>query len=232
MSSKSMLCTEASSGLTQVIDEHTDRLVWYGEPVPELAEDLEAIMGTSVPIQKYILLAPVDVMQVCTLLVHVPAMCAPRDRLLQTVSCMTQVRCVSCRQQAAVRFCLQEQRPAIESALGDRAHITTALPGMLEVQHTSCMLAPERKGQLEGTIPCDVGKLHRHTWTLDGNFSLWLSQILPQGASKGDGLRRLLEMLDIDPKNVMAMGDGENDVEMAQMVRIHWSWHSAAMPRV
>jgi Cof subfamily protein (haloacid dehalogenase superfamily) len=115
-----------------VIDEHTDRLVWYGEPVPELAEDLEDIMATTVPIQKYILLAPVDIMQ--------------------------------------------EQRPAIESALGDRVHITTALPGMLE--------------------------------------------ILPQGASKGDGLRRLLDMLDpkIDPKNVMAMGDGENDVEMAQMV--------------
>jgi HAD superfamily hydrolase (TIGR01484 family) len=47
-------------------------------------------------------------------------------------------------------------------------------------------------------------------------------QILPQGASKGDGLRRLLDMLDpkIDPKNVMAMGDGENDVEMAQMVHV------------
>jgi haloacid dehalogenase-like hydrolase len=25
-------------------------------------------------------------------------------------------------------------------------------------------------------------------------------------------------MLDVDPSNVMAMGDGENDVEMAQMV--------------
>jgi hypothetical protein len=48
----------------QVIDEHTDRLVWYGEPVPELAENLEEIMGTTVPIQKYILLAPVDIMQV------------------------------------------------------------------------------------------------------------------------------------------------------------------------
>lgn len=119
---------------SNVIDEHTDRLVWYGEPVPELAENLEDIMGTTVPIQKYILLAPVDIMQ--------------------------------------------EQRPAIESALGDRVHITTALPGMLE--------------------------------------------ILPQGASKGDGLRRLLDMLDpkIDPKNVMAMGDGENDVEMAQMVHV------------
>lgn len=37
-------------------------------------------------------------------------------------------------------------------------------------------------------------------------------QILPKGASKGDGLRRLLELMDIDPKHVMAMGDGENDV--------------------
>ena len=48
----------------QVIDEHTDRLVWYGEPVPELAENLEDIMGTTVPIQKYILIAQLDRMQV------------------------------------------------------------------------------------------------------------------------------------------------------------------------
>ena len=36
-----------------------------------------------------------------------------------------------------------------------------------------------------------------------------LRQVLPKGASKGDGLRRLLEMMDIDPQNVMMMGDGE-----------------------
>jgi hypothetical protein len=37
--------------------------------------------------------------------------------------------------QRVLRCHVQEQRPAIESALGDRVHITTALPGMLEVRH-------------------------------------------------------------------------------------------------
>jgi hydroxymethylpyrimidine pyrophosphatase-like HAD family hydrolase len=38
-------------------------------------------------------------------------------------------------------------------------------------------------------------------------------------------------MLDIDPKNVMAMGDGENDVEMAQMVRTPLCLHSTPAAR-
>ncbi|MFC1959730.1 HAD family hydrolase [Chloroflexota bacterium] len=47
-----------------------------------------------------------------------------------------------------------------------------------------------------------------------------LLEILPPGASKGDGLRRLLADLDIDPVHVLALGDGENDIEMLQMVGI------------
>lgn len=47
-----------------------------------------------------------------------------------------------------------------------------------------------------------------------------LLEILPQGASKGDGLRRLLADLNIDPAHVLALGDGENDIEMLQMVGI------------
>lgn len=122
----------------QVIDEHTDRLVWYGEPVPELTEDLEEIMGTSMPIQKYILLAPVDIMQVQWLVMWLVKLCLsscsascslPLCLTLPSALLFLFLPCV-------LRCCLQEQRPAIESALGDRVHITTALPGMLEVRRT------------------------------------------------------------------------------------------------
>ena len=39
-------------------------------------------------------------------------------------------------------------------------------------------------------------------------------EFLPKGASKGAAVERLLKRLDIDPRNVLALGDGENDVEM------------------
>ncbi|KXZ46767.1 hypothetical protein GPECTOR_41g732 [Gonium pectorale] len=68
---------------------------------------------------------------------------------------------------------IDEIRPGVESLLGGRASLTTALSGMLEV--------------------------------------------LPLGASKGAGLRWLLDHLGVDPANVMALGDGENDVEMLAM---------------
>lgn len=43
-------------------------------------------------------------------------------------------------------------------------------------------------------------------------------EILPLGASKGAALRHLLKnMLHVDPANVMAMGDAENDMEMLQV---------------
>jgi Cof subfamily protein (haloacid dehalogenase superfamily) len=43
-------------------------------------------------------------------------------------------------------------------------------------------------------------------------------EILPRGASKGVGVARLLQHLDIDPQRVLAIGDAENDVEMLQLV--------------
>ena len=43
------------------------------------------------------------------------------------------------------------------------------------------------------------------------------SQVLPPGASKGSGVSRLLQELHVGPENLMALGDGENDVEMLQV---------------
>ncbi len=60
---------------------------------------------------------------------------------------------------------------------------------------------------------------------LDGQASLvrpldYVLEVLPYGASKGAGLMRLLDELGIDPARVMAIGDGENDVEMLRLAGI------------
>ncbi|HEX2619083.1 MAG TPA: Cof-type HAD-IIB family hydrolase [Phototrophicaceae bacterium] len=45
-------------------------------------------------------------------------------------------------------------------------------------------------------------------------------EILPPGASKGNGLKTLLKELDVKPEEVLAIGDGENDIEMIQLAGI------------
>lgn len=43
-------------------------------------------------------------------------------------------------------------------------------------------------------------------------------EILPKGANKGQGVKTLLRQLEVQPENVMAIGDAENDIEMLQTV--------------
>jgi Cof subfamily protein (haloacid dehalogenase superfamily) len=45
-------------------------------------------------------------------------------------------------------------------------------------------------------------------------------ELLPIGASKGTALRLLLKDLGIEPGEVLAIGDGENDIEMIQMAGV------------
>ncbi len=45
-------------------------------------------------------------------------------------------------------------------------------------------------------------------------------EILPTNSSKGNGLERLLKELDVSPAHVLAIGDGDNDIEMLQLARI------------
>lgn len=45
-------------------------------------------------------------------------------------------------------------------------------------------------------------------------------EILPPGSSKGNGLRWLLDRLGVDPAQVLAVGDGENDAEMLAMAGV------------
>ena len=52
------------------------------------------------------------------------------------------------------------------------------------------------------------------TLTLTYPWSLVCVQVLPLGASKGYGVAKLLEALDIHPRHALAIGDAENDVEV------------------
>lgn len=52
-------------------------------------------------------------------------------------------------------------------------------------------------------------------------------EILPFGASKGEGVLKLLEHYNLDHKNTVAFGDGENDVEMLELVGLGIAVHNA-----
>ena len=45
-------------------------------------------------------------------------------------------------------------------------------------------------------------------------------ELLPPGGSKGSALKTLLSQLKIAPARMMAVGDGENDLEMLQMAGV------------
>ncbi|GAQ89757.1 Haloacid dehalogenase-like hydrolase (HAD) family protein [Klebsormidium nitens] len=110
-------------------DKHTDRLIGYGEPVPEAMGSLLDVVG-KIPINKLLYMG----------------------------------------EQSAI----DAIRPAVQAALGREATLVTALNGMLEV--------------------------------------------LPRGASKGLGLKMVLERMAVDARHVLAIGDGENDIEMLRTV--------------
>jgi hydroxymethylpyrimidine pyrophosphatase-like HAD family hydrolase len=47
-----------------------------------------------------------------------------------------------------------------------------------------------------------------------------LLQVLPLGASKGAGVAWLLNHLGLNPAGMLALGDGENDIEMLQLAAV------------
>lgn len=55
-------------------------------------------------------------------------------------------------------------------------------------------------------------------------------QVLPLGASKGLGVGWLLDRLGVDPAAVLALGDGENDVEMLQLAGLGVAMGNAGPP--
>lgn len=117
-------------------DEHTDRLIFYGEPMPEAVGDVAGYLG-----------APATTLQI-----HKVIFMADDATIQSTV------------------------RPVVELELSKyQVALTSAIEGMVEV--------------------------------------------LPPGASKGRGVKWVLEeVLKVDASAVMALGDGENDVEMLELV--------------
>ncbi|GJD12122.1 Putative phosphatase [Galdieria sulphuraria] len=81
------------------------------------------------------------------------------------------------------------------------------------------MAPPLQIDQVRPYIAKVLGKCCHITQAVPG-----MLEVLPFGASKGEGLRRLLLSLNIDPSEVVAIGDGENDVEM-----FHYVVHSVAV---
>ncbi|KAK4523290.1 hypothetical protein GAYE_PCTG50G1183 [Galdieria yellowstonensis] len=85
--------------------------------------------------------------------------------------------------------------------------------------------------------PSQLDRIRPHIEQLLGN-SCHITQavpgmleVLPFGASKGEGLVRLLKSLDVPPSEVIAIGDGENDIEMFRYVD-HSVAVANASPRV
>lgn len=73
----------------------------------------------------------------------------------------------------------------------------------------------------QGHLYCDYHYKQMYVDSFpDLNFVKWHDyayDILPKGASKAIGIQKLLEVLDINPENSFAFGDGLNDLEMLTM---------------
>ncbi|MBI1258806.1 MAG: HAD-IIB family hydrolase, partial [Chloroflexi bacterium] len=56
----------------------------------------------------------------------------------------------------------------------------------------------------------------------------WMVEILPPGTSKGVALKQLLKDMKVNPENILAVGDAENDIEMLQLAGIGVAMGQAA----
>lgn len=137
-------------------NHHTDRLIFYGEPVPEPVGDVISCINQQHDKE------------------DVDGGNTEHDGGFQngTIS-SSRIPIYKCIFMAEDEIIDNVVRPYVEKSLSG-VSITSALHGMLE--------------------------------------------ILPPGSSKGNGVKFVLDSLGIHPKNVMALGDGENDVEMLDMV--------------
>ena len=66
-----------------------------------------------------------------------------------------------------------------------------------------------------------------HSVSYSIGYSAWLD-IAPDGVHKGHGLEKLRQKLEIDPKRIICIGDGRNDIEMFQWAK-NAGGHSFAM---
>lgn len=85
--------------------------------------------------------------------------------------------------------------------------------------HKIVVIDPEDDETMQGEVRATLEEIcegKAHITQAVPNFV----EVLPAGTSKGAGLRWLLDELDIPPEQVLAIGDGENDVEMLQLAGI------------
>lgn len=75
------------------------------------------------------------------------------------------------------------------------------------------MAQPDRIDDIRPAVESQLGTIAHLTQAQPD-----MLEILPPFSSKGDGVRRLLHRLSVDPKNVIAAGDAENDIELLKMV--------------
>jgi HAD superfamily hydrolase (TIGR01484 family) len=52
-----------------------------------------------------------------------------------------------------------------------------------------------------------------------------MAEVIPLGASKGNGVSRVLSLLGIDASDMLAIGDGENDTELLAMAGVRTGIH-------
>lgn len=90
-----------------------------------------------------------------------------------------------------------------------------ALVGDTPIQKLIFMAPQPRLDELRPSIEAMVAGRASLTTALTG-----MLEVLPEGASKGAGLAWLLEHMGVDPQGVMAMGDGENDIEMLHLAGV------------
>jgi Cof subfamily protein (haloacid dehalogenase superfamily) len=79
--------------------------------------------------------------------------------------------------------------------------------------HKFIFMAPEEQIlSIRPYIEAELGAISEITRATPG-----MLEVLPPGASKGDGVSRLLKSMNVPPEAVLAVGDGENDVEMFRL---------------
>ncbi|CAE8596559.1 unnamed protein product [Polarella glacialis] len=76
------------------------------------------------------------------------------------------------------------------------------------------LAAPEEETSLRQEVSSLVGQEASITVAIPG-----MVEVLPRGASKADGVKVALGLLGLSARDALALGDGENDLELLQLVR-------------
>eukprot|EP00191_Tetraselmis_sp_GSL018_P020337 CAMPEP_0177592368 /NCGR_PEP_ID=MMETSP0419_2-20121207/8520_1 /TAXON_ID=582737 /ORGANISM="Tetraselmis sp., Strain GSL018" /LENGTH=354 /DNA_ID=CAMNT_0019083225 /DNA_START=24 /DNA_END=1085 /DNA_ORIENTATION=- len=131
---------------------------------------------------------------------------ARREGLTLTAYCGERILCEEVNDQTDRLLFYKEPTPEgvgpLESILGE-----------VPVQKMIFMAEQERIDEIRPLAEKLLAGRASLTTALTG-----MLEVLPLGASKGEGVRMLLERLQVDPEDVLGMGDGENDIEMLKLV--------------